>query len=435
MMIRKLRRKFIFTNMCVIFLMLTAIFISVLLFTSGRLAYESERSMRMLMDMNTHASFPNSFVEIGPPPDNNLPDKNPLKERQIFSSSFLVETDLQGDVTQVSGSVNVNDEDMLDEIVNTCISSGEEKGILNSYNLRYLIRKGDSGYRIVFTDRSGEISVILSLIRTSLLVGAVSLLLFWGISILLARWAVRPVEKSWEQQRHFVADASHELKTPLTVILANTDIVLSHRQDTVENQSKWLEYIRDEAQRMTSLVMDLLFLAKADDSRTKIILTQVNFSDIVWSCLLPFEPVAFEQKKSLESHIEPDLYVLGNEKQLRQLGGILIDNACKHSDDHGKISVNLSYSSDTVIFSVQNTGDPIPSEHLPHIFERFYRADSSRARENGGYGLGLSIAGTIVETHHGKIQVHSSRESGTVFTVSLPRVGTSPKFRRGKTAS
>ena len=419
MVIRRLRRKFVFTNMCVIFLMLTAIFVAVLLFTSGRLAGDSERSMRMLMDMNLHSEFPQPFVEIGPPMEEGERDD----KHRIFSSSFLVETDLDGNVIEVFGNVNVTDDNVLDDIIQICLSSQEETGILRGYNLRYLVRWDDTGARIVFSDRSGEINVILSLIRTSLIVGAVSLLIFWGISILLARWAIRPIEQSWEQQRRFVADASHELKTPLTVILANTDIVLSHRQDTVENQSKWLEYIRAEAQRMTSLVTDLLFLARSDDSRTKLILTEVNFSDIVWSGLLPFEPVAFEQKKTLESDIAPDLHVLGDENQLKQLVVILLDNACKHSGDHGRISVRLAHASDSAVFSVTNSGDPIPSEHLPHIFERFYRVDSPRARENGGYGLGLAIAKTIVESHHGKIQVHSNQETGTVFTVTIPTKG------------
>ena len=400
--------------MCIIFLMLTAIFVSILLFTSRRVADECDRAMHILMGMDSESPFAEIRMEIGPPPEKQNP--------QLFSC-FLVETDAQGKVSKIIGNVNVTDENALDDIVALCLSSEEESGVILDRDLRYLVAEKEQGYRIAFADRSGERRMMLSFVTTSLAVGAVSLLIFWGISILLARWAVRPVEKSWEQQRRFVADASHELKTPLTVILANTDIVLSHRQDTVESQSKWLEYIRTEAQRMTSLVTDLLFLAKADDSRTKVIFSELNFSDIVWSCLLPFEPVAFEQKKSLDSDILSDVYVSGDENQLKQLIIILLDNACKHSGPQGKISVQLTRTTDSAVFSVANSGEPIPSEHLDHIFERFYRVDSSRARENGGYGLGLAIAKTIVETHHGKIQVHSKEETGTSFTVTLPAVG------------
>jgi signal transduction histidine kinase len=253
---------------------------------------------------------------------------------------------------------------------------------------------------------------------TSLLVGICSLGVFFIISLFLGKWALRPVERAWEQQKQFVADASHELKTPLTVILANASIVLSHMKSTVQDQAKWIEYIQTEAIRMTTLVDNLLFLAKTDDNKTNTILNRINISDIVFGALLPFESVAFEQDKKLVMEITPDLYINGDEGKIQQLIGILVDNAFKYSDENGTIKVNLTDNTDNKIkLSVTNSGAFIPQDQVDHIFERFFRVDKSRVRQQGGYGLGLSIAESIVKMHKAKIFVQSTRETGTNFTI------------------
>lgn len=282
------------------------------------------------------------------------------------------------------------------------------------------------GMKIAFVDRSLEINTLTSLVKTSLLVGFGSLLAFFLISLFLGKWALRPVEKAWLQQKQFVADASHELKTPLTVIRANADIVLSHPQETVQEQAQWIEYIQAEANRMTTLVNNLLFLARTDEAKSSIIMSSINLSDIVWGCVLPFEPVAFEQDKTLQTDIVPGLYVIGDENQIKQLLGILLDNACKYSGQRGTISVKLTKNSEhKVILAVNNTGSYIPPDQQEQIFERFFRLDKSRSREHGGYGLGLAIARSIVRMHNGKISVQSTQETGTTFTVVLTGISVS----------
>jgi signal transduction histidine kinase len=233
----------------------------------------------------------------------------------------------------------------------------------------------------------------------------------------LARWTLKPVALSWEQQKQFVADASHELKTPLTVILANTGILLSHKQDTIEAQSKWIEYTQTEANRMKKLIDDLLFLAKADAAHKSLIQSTVNLSDVLWHCILPFESVAYENGVRIDTNIEPDLCFMGNEGQLQQLVVILIDNACKYAGRSGLVTVNLVRKYDELILKINNTGAIIPTDHLNHIFDRFYRVDTARTRERGGYGLGLAIAHTIVDTHKGNIRVTSNEIDGTTFEV------------------
>lgn len=196
-------------------------------------------------------------------------------------------------------------------------------------------------------------------------------------------------------------------------------IVLSHRDETVQSQAKWLEYTQTEATHMKELVGSLLFLAQADDVRQALTLSELNFSDTVWSSVLLFESLAFEQSKTLTSEIEKDVVLLGDEERLRRMTAILLDNAMKYSGEGGAVTLRLQKLQEKAVLTVHNTGDQIPADQIPHIFERFYRVDSSRTRAQGGYGLGLSIAQSIVQAHHGKIHAQSDTQ-GTTFTVALP---------------
>lgn len=222
-----------------------------------------------------------------------------------------------------------------------------------------------------------------------------------------------------EARRRFVSDASHELKTPLTVLLADADILLAHGEDTVESQRKWVEAIREEGLRMKGLVQDLLYLARGDAGQRAAARETVSLSDAVERCVLAFEPVAFEAGLTLDSDTAPNLSVTGDGEELRRLCAILLDNACKYGQQGGQITVTLK-GGERAVLTVHNTGEPIPPEAQAHLFERFYRADAARSRETGGYGLGLSIAAAIVEGHRGKITVHSAPGEGTAFTVTLP---------------
>ena len=297
--------------------------------------------------------------------------------------------------------------EVAQQAAQAALEDGRRDGTVSS--LRYLREDAEGGaVRLAFADRTWERENLLALLRTCLLVGLLGLACFFVISLLLSTLALRPAERSWQQQKQFVADASHELKTPLTVILANAGILLAHSGDMADGQRKWVEYIQAEAQRMKSLVEDLLFLARSDDRRSPLRLQTVSFSDLAWEALLPFESVAFEAGVALDSQITPDLELLGDPEQLRRLVAILVDNRPQ---------------GDEAVLSVHNTGEPIPPEHLPRLFERFYRTDSDRARSQGGYGLGLSIAKSIVDGHRGRISVSSSAISGTLFTVRLPLPG------------
>ena len=296
-------------------------------------------------------------------------------------------------------------------------------GYDKEYSLRYLASQGKDGFRyIVFADISYEQADARSFILISLGVFTGAMLLFLLLSHYLAIWALAPAEKAWEQQNRFVADASHELKTPLTVILANLDILSSHPDSTIREQRQWIRNTREEAERMRDLIQDLLFLAKSDANALPVLTAEVDMTDCAEDRALNFEAVAFENDVTLDTEIENGLKVTGSESQLKQLLTILLDNAVKYTGPKGRVLMKVFRKQDKVIVSVNNTGEPISAEDLPHIFERFYRPDKSRARADGGCGLGLSIAENIVQQHNGTISCTSSREEGTTFRVELPAV-------------
>lgn len=408
-MIQKLRRKFVLINMSLVFSVLLIVF-SVFLYTNyQRLENTSKNDMKMALTRTSEKTPPK--FEIGGSKPQDLPPTTPI---------VCAVLDSDGEILRTVGQNAEISQQVLEQAVQQALEANTREGTISSLDLRFLRQDMPSGVKIAFADRSHERDSIRSLLLSALLVGAGGLFAFFLISLYLARWALRPVERAWEQQRQFVADASHELKTPLTVILANIGILLSHRESTIEQQLKWVEYTGMEATRMKQLVDDLLFLAKSDTRRMPQPQTPVDLSNIAWSSLLPYESVAFEQGVTLNSSIAPNLFILGDSGRLQQLIVILLDNACKYAGEHGIVTLTLEQVQSKARLTVNNTGALIPMDQLEQIFERFYRLDQSRARKTEGYGLGLSIAKTIVEAHGGKISAVSSAGAGTSFIVTLP---------------
>jgi signal transduction histidine kinase len=245
----------------------------------------------------------------------------------------------------------------------------------------------------------------------------VSLLLFLYISKRLADIAIAPIEKAWDQQKQFLADASHDLKTPLTVILANNNIIASHKDQTVESQMQWIESTSEEAGRMSDLINKMLELAKGEAAKEELTFTQTNISETVENAMLQFEVVAFERKILIESNIQPNIILKTHRASYSKILEILFDNAIKYSNENETVYVSLSQSSKKVSFTINNKGEYIPVDDLPHIFERFYR--TNKEREVGGHGLGLSIAKKKCDMIGAKIYVESAKENGTTFTVTL----------------
>lgn len=407
-MIKKLRKKFIWITMSCVTLILIIVF--------GILCFSNYHHMQQEIDDNLSRTLMMQQKE-------EIPkfEFNDHKDDKAFGmhNAFRVETDLNGTIISIHAMNLDVDQESLQNILSTMDIKDKQKGILQSQSLAYQIKQTSSNYQIAFVDISANLKDMKNLIITSMIVGTFAFLAFLLLSFILSNWALRPVQHAWDQQKQFVADASHELKTPLTVIFADSDILLAHANDTIDHQVKWINSIQSEAQRMKKLVESLLFLAKSDANRLPVEFQNINFSDIVWNCILPFESIAYEHGIHLHSEIENDLYVSGNEAQLKQVMLIFLDNACKYTPAKGKISIHLKKNNEKLVCKIHNTGSYISKEEQAHIFERFYRCDKARVHE-GGYGLGLPIAKSIMDAHHGQIQVESNEVEGCCFQLILP---------------
>ena len=422
-MIQSLRKKLILINMSLVLVVLLAVFTGLCLYTASNQQQSAQRGLTALLQR--HEEDPPK-LDIGKSDDKKggLPQQN-----SDFLAGFVILVGSDGAASiETSHSVNISDE-TVQTLAQLVQDSEQTSGLLRAYSLRYSVSTENDQTRIAFIDVSGDIAAMAQLVVSSLMVGVLALLAFFFVSLLLANLALKPVESAWNRQKQFVADASHELKTPLTVILANQKILLAHPEKTVSEQRQWVENTQSEGDRMKSLVEDLLFLAKTDDGASKETLSDVNFSDLAQGSILSFASLAFESGITLNDSIQPNVILTGSEAKLRRLCGVLLDNALKYANRHGTVDLDLKTENGNALLRVHNTGAPIPAEDLPHLFERFYRVD--RARSTGGYGLGLSIAQSIVKAHGGRISVSSTLEAGTTFAVTLPlRVATARKARK-----
>lgn len=399
-MLKQLRLKFICINMAIVTVMLFVIFGMVLHFTKINLEAET------LYMMESVAANP---LHLGRPSD--LPE-------EVRLPYFALDIGVRGEMIAAGGGYyDLSDKKFLAQLVKAATSSEKQTGIISEYNLRFYWTGSPSGQRLVFADISSEVSTMDNLLRNCLVIGGISFLAFLVISILLARWAVKPVDEAWSQQRRFVSDASHELKTPLTVIMANAELLQSPEYSK-ESRAQFSASILTMSQQMHKLVESLLELARVDNAAGSMVYTKVDFSTLVADAMLPFEPVFFEKGLQLQGEIEPGIVVKGSDVHLQQMMEILLDNAQKYSVSPGEILVMVKKQNRHCLLSVSNPGETISPEDLKNIFKRFYRVDKARSR-TGSYGLGLSIAERIVTIHKGKIWAASAGGVNT-FYVQLP---------------
>lgn len=307
--------------------------------------------------------------------------------------------------------------------VRWALDAGEDVGTAWNGNIRWVRRLDGSHFRIAFVSMHGIHDILRFQLLNSIAIFVIAMALLFLFTYFLSRWAFAPVERSWEQQVRFIADASHELKTPLSVIKADLQILDQSSSGFSKGNRIWIARANDEVRRMQGLVTELLELAEAEnaarsfETRTDL----VDFSSVVEKSSLQLDPVAFERAISIETHSDNDVYVRGNVNELERLVTILIENACKYASSKSSIDVCLQQNGSSAVLDVNNMGTPIKAEDLPHLFERFYRTDHARTREGqGGYGLGLAIAKTIAEAHGGTISARSDQEHGTTFTLTLP---------------
>lgn len=308
----------------------------------------------------------------------------------------------------------------LSEVLSQAVASDTTSGRIAKYHLAWRSRIFEGGWRIAVADTSSIDAARVSQLTNDAWVAALGLAALFVIANVLARWVLKPVERAWEQQRQFVADASHELKTPLAVILANVQILRGESSGLQEESRRWVESTAYEAGRMKGLVEGLLELARTEEGAVARRDVDVDLSDAVEGEAMQFDAVAFERGCTIDAKVEEGLHVSGDPDQLERLVKTLLDNACKYASAQTTVTVVLARRGSQAELAVTNQGTPVDPEDLPHLFDRFYRSDKARARSTGGFGLGLAIARGTVESHGGRISVTSDAERGTCFLVKLP---------------
>ncbi|WP_270166800.1 sensor histidine kinase [Paenibacillus sp. SYP-B4298] len=341
----------------------------------------------------------------------------PPPERLI---SFMISTNEQWELLQTDSQLDM-DRELYVQALEKAADSGKALGSfsLNGSHWNFAVQRDSEGTRVIFLDTTARQSILSTLIYTFAVVGLVMLVLLFFTSRYFANRSIRPVQEAFEKQKQFIADASHELKTPLTIIHTNADVLLANKEDTIAQQAKWLHYIKSETSRMTKLTNDLLYLTEMDDSRTRMVHAKFNLSEAVENSILTMEAVIFEKQIRLDYNIEANLMVNGSSEQIKQVIMILLDNAVKYTVPKGTVEVMLKKQHHETVLAIRNTGEGIAPEHLTRIFDRFYRADSSRARKQGGHGLGLAIAKSIVDQHKGKLYAASTVGESTTFYMHL----------------
>ena len=423
MIIKTLRRKFIAATMLSLAAVLLVILGGVNLMSYQKVISDADAILELLCaNSGTFPEFPTgkrpAQAAAQPPISADKPgfgDRGLSPETPYESRYFSVVLDETGQVAYTDTvQIAAIDDDTAASYAQAVWQSGRTSGFWEDY--RYACRSEANGWRIIFLDCGRTLSGFRTTLLASVILALVGLGAVLVLLLILSGRIIRPVAESYEKQKRFITDAGHELKTPLTIISADTDLA---EMECGENE--WLEDIRRQAQRLTGLTEDLIYLSRMEEAQPRLQFLEFPISDVVEEMAQSFLAPARSQDKKLEIEVKPMISCNGDEKAVRQLVSILMDNALKYAPAGGHLTLRLERQGRTVVLTVSNTTVyPVDKESLEHLFDRFYRADQSRNTQTGGYGLGLSIAKSIVSAHRGKIRAESPVPDLLTIVVSLP---------------
>ena len=351
----------------------------------------------------------------------NLPPEKPDEEfegdlkrhgftvEDVYSTRFFTAFfDADGNLTDVyADNIAALTEEEAKSKAEELYAEGDTKGSEGSYH--YIIREKDGGYVLIYLDCSDAHNHMKGLLIISLVVALGSLTLEFIILVILSKRVVYPVVESVMKQKSFITDASHELKTPLTIISANTEVL-----ELTEGENEWTQSIKNQTTRLTKLINEMVYLAKADEERKELSLGDFNLSEAVYETVMPYETVAVNKGFKFEAELAEKVNWCGDEAEIRKLLSILMDNAMKYTANEGGIKVSFYTKGKKAICKVFNNCDNIAPEDMKKLFERFYRVDKSRSRETGGSGIGLSIAKAIADSHKNLSISVSGKEKNTI---------------------
>lgn len=407
-MIKKARRKFILLSLGAIFILLTVMLLGMNLLNFRTVVKDADMILNVLSEHK--GRFPNDLGHGAPglPPD--MSPELPYEARY-----FSVSLDADGRILSVETSkiASVDPAEAIDMAENA-LCKEKSRGFVGKY--RFNVKRDQNTVMIVFLDHGRKLDDCYSFLFTSITIATIGFLLAALAIVFFARLIVRPIAESYEKQKRFITDAGHEIKTPLTIIRANVDLL-----EMEAGESESLGEIRAQSERLADLTTDLVHLARMEETDRKLQMAEFPISDTTEEVLASFKKVILAQNKSLSTEITPMLTLKGDSKSYGRLVNILMDNAVKYSPKGGSLSVSLTKHGRGVLLTVENeTVNQVDSKNFEHIFDRFYRFDSSRNSETGGHGIGLSLAQAIVTAHGGKITPFSGKENSFGMNVYLP---------------
>ena len=431
-MIKKLRKKFIILATVSMFALMVILILVMNLINYSTVVTESDQ----IIDVLVERAMPEDGAAPDKPQDGTVPDKpgkdmedGGREEREKIPHGLSPEVQYEarffeaivsadGQILSIDTSRIISvDEDDAKDYIEEALSSSKEKGFIEEFRFAKVEDDNEEGMRIIFLDCGRRLDTFHRFMVISILIGIAGCVIVFLIFLFAAGRIIRPISESYEKQKRFITDAGHEIKTPLTIIAANVDLL---KEDIGENES--LDDIAGQTERLADLTRDLVYLSKMEETDRQLVRVDFPVSDLVTETAASFQAVAQAQKKDYQINVAPALAMNGSPEEIRRLTSILIENAMKYSPEGGIVKVDLQQQKKNIVLSIWNTTDePMTQKDLSLLFERFYRTDASRNSETGGHGIGLSIAQAITEGHGGKITAETSGWSDFCITVVLPQ--------------
>ncbi len=425
-MIRRLRKKLILAAVAAVFLVLLLLIGSINALNYRSLLREADATLEILAQ--NKGFFPRQMfrppelpgeMPDAPPTGNrgDIPDMRPFGSGELAYQSryFTVWFDTEGSVTR-SNTENIaflTEEEAVQLAKNVC-SKGSEKGFAGRFRYCRTLSEGETMLIFLLCDR--ELGTFRTFLYASIGISLAGVLAAFLLLLLFSGRIVRPIAESYEKQKRFITDAGHELKTPITIIQADADVLESEMAE----ESEWIADIRRQTHRLTELTADLIFLSKMEEDDPSIRMQDFSLSELVEETAHSFQAPALSQGKRFRSSVAPDVHMTGDDRAIAKLVSVLMDNAMKYSPTGGSVALTLERAGRNALLTVKNSALPMEKGNADHLFERFARGDSSRNSESGGFGLGLSIAKAVTEAHRGKIHAESEDGASLTVTAELP---------------
>lgn len=407
-MIKKLQKKFILLSMSALLFVLVVIISGINIVNYHAVVQDADMLLSVITE--NKGVFPVEPDKFGDSFPNGMSPELPFESRY-----FSVVIDSKSSKILFVETSRIISVDAQSAVVfaNTVLEEKKESGFIQ--NFRYQTHTENDFTRISFLDCGRKLDAYYNFLIASITISLFGFLVVFAFITFFSNRIIQPISESYEKQKRFITDASHEIKTPLTIIHADTDVL---EMEIGENE--WLNDIKKQAMQLTELTNDLVFLSRMEESEQSLPAIDFPFSEVLTETAFSFQSVAQNQNKELTAIIPPMLTICGNEKSIRQLVSILLDNAIKYSPANSRISFLVEDKGNDITLSVTNTTiEPIQKEQLKLLFDRFYRADASRNSKTGGHGVGLSIAKAIVEAHHGKIKAIQPQKNTLEICVKL----------------